>query len=174
MKRLRDFFLLVFAGSFIHAALAAGEHSGEHASGHRKMQGHDMGAHGAPMQPASRAGGPAEAAQATRTIDLEMSEFRFSPERIEVKAGETVLFRMRNAGRIPHELMLGDPAEFRDHAEEMRKQPAMAHHGSGGLTLEAGKAGEMAWKFSDAGKFRYGCLIPGHFEAGMVGTVVVK
>ena len=170
MKRLRDLLLFLFAGAFAHAALAAGEHSG----GHGKMQGHDMGGRGAPMQHVSRAGEPAKAAQATRTVDLEMSEFRFSPERIEVKAGETVLFRVRNVGKIPHELMFGDAAELKEHAEEMRKQPAMAHHGSGGLTLEAVKAGEMAWKFTNAGEFQYGCLIPGHFEAGMVGTVVVK
>ena len=170
MKRRRSVLLLVVAGAFVQAAHAAGEHAG----GHGKAQGHDTGAHGAAMQHASRAGEPAKAAQATRTIDLEMSEFRFAPERIEVKAGETVLFRVRNAGRIPHELMFGDPAELKAHAEEMRKQPAMAHHGSGGLTLDGGKSGEMAWKFTNAGEFQYGCLIPGHFEAGMVGTVLVK
>lgn len=171
MKRLRNLLLLVFAGTFVNAALAAGEHSG----GHGKMEGHDMKGGGTSMmQHASRAGAPAKAAQATRTIDLEMNEFRFSPERLEVKAGETVLFRVRNTGRIPHELMFGDPAELKDHAEEMRKQPAMAHHESGGLTLEAGKSGEMAWTFSNAGEFQYGCLIPGHFEAGMVGTVRVQ
>jgi uncharacterized cupredoxin-like copper-binding protein len=27
--------------------------------------------------------------------------------------------------------------------------------------------------FSKAGEFFYGCLIPGHFEAGMAGTIVV-
>jgi len=25
-----------------------------------------------------------------------------------------------------------------------------------------------------AGRFEYGCLIPGHREAGMIGTIVVK
>lgn len=170
MKRLRAFLLLTSTVAFVHAAQAAGEHSG----GHGKMPRHNMGGGGAAVQDASRAGMPAKAAQATRTIDLDMSEFRFSPERIEIKAGETVLFRVRNAGRIPHELTFGDPAELRDHAEEMRKQPMMAHHGSGGLTLEGGKTGEMAWTFANAGEFQYGCMIPGHFEAGMVGTVVVK
>ena len=171
MKRLTGILLFVFAGAFAHAALAAGEHSG----GHGKMQGHDMKGGGTSMmQHASRAGAPAKAAQATRTIELDMSEFRFNPERIEVKSGETVLFRVRNTGRIAHELMFGDPAELKDHAEQMRKQPTMAHHDSGGLTLEAGKAGEMAWTFTNAGEFQYACLIPGHFEAGMVGTVVVK
>jgi uncharacterized cupredoxin-like copper-binding protein len=29
-------------------------------------------------------------------------------------------------------------------------------------------------RFTKAGEFQFGCLIPGHTEAGMVGTVVVK
>ncbi|MFX7701371.1 plastocyanin/azurin family copper-binding protein [Acinetobacter baumannii] len=32
----------------------------------------------------------------------------------------------------------------------------------------------MVWKFSKSGDFEFACLIPGHREAGMVGTVVVK
>jgi uncharacterized cupredoxin-like copper-binding protein len=36
-----------------------------------------------------------------------------------------------------------------------------------------GKSGEMGWQFTQAGDFYYGCLIPGHFEAGMLGKVKV-
>lgn len=170
MRRIRVVTCFAVAWLVAPAALAAGEHSGSHG----KMPGQDMAGHAIPMHAASRAGEPAKAGQATRTIELEMSEFRFVPERIDVKAGETVLFRVRNGGKIPHELMLGDPAELKAHAEQMRKEPAMAHHGSGGLTLDAEKSGEIAWRFTNAGVFQYACLIPGHFEAGMVGTVRVK
>jgi len=31
----------------------------------------------------------------------------------------------------------------------------------------------MGWQFTKAGEFFYGCLIPGHFEAGMIGKVKV-
>jgi uncharacterized cupredoxin-like copper-binding protein len=31
----------------------------------------------------------------------------------------------------------------------------------------------MVWQFNQAGTFHYGCLVPGHFEAGMVGKIVV-
>jgi uncharacterized cupredoxin-like copper-binding protein len=31
----------------------------------------------------------------------------------------------------------------------------------------------MGWQFTRAGEFFYACLIPGHFEAGMVGKVTV-
>lgn len=170
MTGMRKSLSLIAIAAFAQAAWAAGEHAG----GHGQMEGHKMGGQGAPMQHASRAGEPGKAAQATRTIDVEMNEFRFSPERLEVKAGETILFRVRNTGKIEHELVFGDAAELKAHAESMRMQPAMAHDDSGGLKLDAAKAGEMVWKFTNAGEFMYGCLVPGHFEAGMVGTVVVK
>jgi uncharacterized cupredoxin-like copper-binding protein len=31
----------------------------------------------------------------------------------------------------------------------------------------------MGWQFTRAGEFYFGCLVPGHFEAGMVGTIKV-
>jgi uncharacterized cupredoxin-like copper-binding protein len=37
-----------------------------------------------------------------------------------------------------------------------------------------GKSGEIGWQFTHAGEFYYGCLIPGHFDAGMIGKVTVR
>ena len=31
----------------------------------------------------------------------------------------------------------------------------------------------MVWNFNRAGEFCYGCLVPGHFEAGMLAKIVV-
>ena len=39
--------------------------------------------------------------------------------------------------------------------------------------VQPGKKAEIVWQFTNAGEFHYGCLIPGHFEAGMVGKVRV-
>jgi uncharacterized cupredoxin-like copper-binding protein len=41
------------------------------------------------------------------------------------------------------------------------------------LHVAPGKSGEMGWRFTKAGEFFYGCLVPGHFEAGMVGKIKV-
>ena len=35
------------------------------------------------------------------------------------------------------------------------------------------KRGELVWRFTKAGSFSFGCLIPGHFEAGMIGKLTV-
>ena len=40
--------------------------------------------------------------------------------------------------------------------------------------VEAGKTAKTIWNFNRAGEFDFACLIPGHYEAGMVGKVVVR
>ena len=39
---------------------------------------------------------------------------------------------------------------------------------------DEGQQAEIIWTFDKPGTFEYGCLIPGHFEAGMKGTVYVE
>src|SRR5688572_31164244 len=47
-----------------------------------------------------------------RTIKIKMSDaMRFSPDRIEVKQGETVRFVHRNVGKVMHEFVLGTKKE---------------------------------------------------------------
>lgn len=177
MNLLRGFLLLVSASAFVHAAQAAGEHAGAHGMQGRSMgEGHQM-QHEQSDGHASRAGEPGSAAQATRTIDVVMGvpgEFRYTPDRIEVKAGETVRFRVRSAGSLVHEMVLGDAAELREHAKSMREPVGMAHKEANSLTLDPDKAGELVWKFTNPGEFQFACLVAGHFEAGMKGSAVVN
>ena len=71
--------------------------------------------------------------------------------------------------------MLGTRDDLRKHAELMRKSPDMAHHDDArAVHVKPGANGEFVWTFDKAGEFAYACLIPGHCEAGMVGTLVVK
>ena len=43
-----------------------------------------------------------------------------------------------------------------------------------GRRVAPGKSDEITWKFSKSGEFNFACLIPGHFEAGMIGRITVK
>ena len=36
-----------------------------------------------------------------------------------------------------------------------------------------GKTGEIIWTFNRAGQFEFACLIAGHYQGGMVGTIMV-
>jgi uncharacterized cupredoxin-like copper-binding protein len=40
--------------------------------------------------------------------------------------------------------------------------------------VKPGNTEEIVWQFTQAGAFYYACLIPGHFEAGMIGKIVVR
>ncbi|CEG09229.1 plastocyanin [Afipia felis] len=98
----------------------------------------------------------------------------FIPAKIEVKKGEQVKFMLRNNGELEHEFILATTAENLKHAEAMKKNPNMEHDDPNGIRLAPKKTGEIVWKFTKSGTFEYSCLIPGHREAGMIGTVVVK
>ena len=49
----------------------------------------------------------------------------------------------------------------------------MAHDELHMVNLELGQDDELVWTFNRAGRFAFACLIAGHQEAGMLGTVVV-
>lgn len=113
--------------------------------------------------------------RATRTMTVEMSDaMRFTPAEITVKRGETVKFVIKNQGRIMHEMVLGTLDELKKHGELMKKFPGMEHDEPYMAHVMPGKSGEMGWQFTQTGEFYYACLIPGHFEAGMVGRIIVQ
>ncbi len=110
-----------------------------------------------------------------RTIDIVMTDgMRFLPDRIEVKRGETVRLRVRNDGQMLHELVIGNKQELAEHAALMLKFPNMEHDEPYMVHVDPGKTGEIIWTFNRAGDFDFACLIAGHFQAGMVGTIKVK
>jgi uncharacterized cupredoxin-like copper-binding protein len=112
-----------------------------------------------------------------RSIDIRMGDdMRFSPNQIEVKAGETLRLRVYNDGKLPHELVLGTDEEIRQHAEDMKKGAAHGSHGHGrGAAIEVapGQSGELVVQFAQAATLQMACLIPGHYEGGMRGKIQV-
>ena|SRR5688572_30422047 len=112
--------------------------------------------------------------KAKRTVKVDMSDaMRFTPAEISVKRGETVRFVVMNSGKQMHEMVLGTMKELKEHAELMKKHPGMEHDEPYMAHVQPGKKAEIVWQFTNAGEFHYGCLIAGHFEAGMVGKVLV-
>ena len=149
---------LALAAVFLSSgALAAGNHAG----------GHDHGD--------SAIGKPGAAPKVMRTITVEMSDaMRYTPADIQVKQGETVRFVIKNLGQVKHELSLGTEKELLEHLEVMKKFPDMEHDEPSKVSLAPGKQGEIIWQFTKAGTVNFACLMPGHYEAGMKGTVKVS
>jgi uncharacterized cupredoxin-like copper-binding protein len=114
--------------------------------------------------------------QAPRAVEIDMLDtFAFEPSAITVQAGETVRFVVHNTGVHPHDFTVGDEMDQMHHAEEM----AQGMHGGHGananaITVEAGQTGELLFTFPAApAEWLIGCHIPGHYAAGMKGTLSV-
>ena len=115
-----------------------------------------------------------EPKDARRTIEITMSDqMRFTPDRIQVKQGETVKLVVRNSGQMLHELVLGTRKELEEHAALMAKFPNMEHDEPYMAHVGVGKTEELVWTFNRPGEFDFACLIPGHYQAGMTGKVIV-
>jgi uncharacterized cupredoxin-like copper-binding protein len=115
----------------------------------------------------------------SRSIEVRMDDqMRFTPSHIEVRTGETVRFVVHNAGQTAHEMVLGSDAQIREHAQSMQQGAGHTDghsHGTGAaIEVAAGQKGELVVKFDQAQTLQMACLIPGHYEAGMRGTVKVS
>lgn len=111
----------------------------------------------------------------TRTVTLRMTDaMRFTPDLIKVKRGDTLRFVIHNDGAMLHEMVIGTRAELQEHAALMRKFPGMEHDEPYMAHVAPGQVGEIVWHFNRAGDFEFACLIPGHYEAGMRGRILVR
>jgi uncharacterized cupredoxin-like copper-binding protein len=124
------------------------------------------------------AGEPGDAVKPARIVQVTMTEadgkMLFIPSSIEIKKDEQVKFILRNNGGLDHEFILATTAKNLKHAESMKKNPDMEHDDPNGMRLAPKKTDQIVWRFTQVGVFEYSCLIPGHREAGMIGTIVVK
>jgi uncharacterized cupredoxin-like copper-binding protein len=124
------------------------------------------------------AGEPGNPEKPSRTVKVTMLEdgkrMLFDPPSIEVRLGEQIRFQLFNEGTEYHEFMLATQADNRKHAEFMKKFPKMEHNDPNAKRLPALNSGELLWKFTRRGEFQYARLIPGHFQAGMHGKIIVK
>lgn len=119
-------------------------------------------------------GQPGVLKNVTQTVAITMTDaMRFQPGTLTFMRGETIRLRISNTGKTPHEFVLGTPKEIAEHAEMMRQMPGMTHTNASSVRLAPGKSADIVWQFSKPGKFVYACLIPGHWEAGMQGSMTV-
>jgi uncharacterized cupredoxin-like copper-binding protein len=116
----------------------------------------------------------AEPRAGLRTIRVSMNDtMRFVPSSIRVREGETVRLLVKNNGKLMHEFVIGTKKELDEHAALMKKFQNMEHDEPYMVHVAPGGTGEIVWTFNRAGDFDFGCLIAGHYEAGMVGKIKV-
>ena len=157
-KSIQALFLGIALGAFaVSPALADGKHAGGHHDDWTKI------------------GRPGDPKKVNRTVEIGAYDtMRFNEAHFNVKRGETVRIVLHNRGQLPHELVLGDEKALREHAELMRKFPDMEHADPNAVSVAPGKKGELVWQFTKPGTVHFACLHPGHYEAGMKGSVAVS
>jgi len=159
MKRL--IMAVASIAAFASVAYAGGNHTGGHGEA-------DMMA----------IGRPGDAAAARQTVTIAMKEnddgaMVFEPASLKIEEGETIRLVFVNKGELEHEFVMDSHESILEHKELMAKFPEMEHDDANAIRLAPGAKGEIVWTFAKAGKFEFACLIPGHYESGMKGTITI-
>jgi uncharacterized cupredoxin-like copper-binding protein len=102
-----------------------------------------------------------------RLVGIEMTDqLQYVPNQIQVTMGETVTFLVTNTGALVHEMALGPAdlvaADEIDGVIVKEVEDIESHH------LKT-----LTYTFDGPGPYVFACHQPGHFEAGMRGTIVL-
>lgn len=151
---------ILILGALPALALASGMYDHEHGRGDHE---------------ATSYGVSGEAAQVSRTIEVQAADnMRYTPAAITAQHGETIKFVVKNTGRLPHEFVLGDAKSLKAHAALMRRYPDMEHDDPNMAKVVPGGTATLIWTFTQPGTVEFACLMPGHYEAGMKGGIEVS
>ena len=91
-------------------------------------------------------------------------QLRLLPGAVTIEAGETITFEVTTMGPVVHEFMVGSAADV---AADKAGTPEIAD-------LGMMQTRSLTYTFTGPGPFAFACHLPGHFEAGMSGTIVVQ
>jgi uncharacterized cupredoxin-like copper-binding protein len=110
-----------------------------------------------------------------RVIRIEMSDtMRYFPAELKIRRGDTVRFMLKNTGKMPHGMVIGSMDELKRRAALVKKDGDAAVSGAPAARVAPGGSARLVWQFTRPGEYYYGCLVPGHFDAGMIGTIIVR
>lgn len=88
-------------------------------------------------------------------VSVGAKEFSFTPSKITVDAGSKVRLTLENSGNVSHDFVI----------DELDVTTTL---------VSPGDSETIDFTVSKAGSYEFYCSIPGHKEAGMAGTLVVK
>ena len=124
------------------------------------------------------AGGDDAEAGGAATFSIKMGEFYFKPANGAVKAGKTVI-TAPNEGSAEHEMVLFrtnmNPAKLpteKDGSVDEEKMDKIAESGGEIADVEGGESKSATFDLKP-GKYVMFCNLPGHYAAGMYGTLTV-
>lgn len=95
-----------------------------------------------------------------KSVEIVMTEMRFSPNRIDARAGQSVLVTIVNRGSERHDLAFPSIGMPNLRGVETLTMP--------------GQSSRLTISFDAPGTYLFLCAIPGHAAAGMTGAVFVS
>ena len=104
------------------------------------------------------------------TVKIRITRSHFSPSRIRVRPHTTVQFVVVNRDPIGHEFIIGN-AEV--HARHESGHEASHPPVPGEVSIPPLSTGTTTFELHEPGTVEFACHLPGHFQYGMVGEVVV-
>ena len=120
---------------------------------------------------------PAAKQPATGNVVVKMDEFAFHPNHVTVAPG-AVTISAPNVGKAPHELVLFqtsmDPGSFPVSGNRIDEEGVTGAKSVGEIA-DVGPELTKRHRFQlKPGKYAMICNVPGHYKAGMYGSLVVK
>lgn len=120
----------------------------------------------------------ASAPSGPQEVTVIASELAYEPTTIEVTAGRPVTLTMVNEGALEHDFSIMEihvenmsevhEEEMEHEMDEMGMEPELH------FSAHAGETTSIEFTPTEAGSYEFFCLVPGHKEAGMAGTLIVK
>jgi uncharacterized cupredoxin-like copper-binding protein len=121
-----------------------------------------------------------------RAVQIEMTDFAFTPREVTLRSGEVVTLVLKNKGTVPHEIMAGG-GEIQ-HAggyandlfagTDLRVSGDMRpdhQHGGVMILVDRGRTAYATFTVPyRRGVYELGCFEPGHYLAGMFGRLVIE
>jgi len=116
---------------------------------------------------ASHAGGEPDV-----VIDVSLKNLRFTPDAVEVAAGQTVQVNVTNMDGTEHD-MLVDGLRIQKVGEATGGHHVGATADMLVVHVTANDHGSITFRTDQKGTYRFYCTLPGHKDAGMVGEMKV-
>ncbi|TAH53009.1 MAG: hypothetical protein EYC68_04935 [Chloroflexota bacterium] len=102
------------------------------------------------------------------TFDAEGGEFYFKPDALAAQAGQGVRVTLTNVGSVEHTFAISNKPKSED------PTPWTTNDGKEIAHAPAGSTGKGSFKAPTPGEYLFYCDVPGHAQAGMVGTFTVQ
>jgi uncharacterized cupredoxin-like copper-binding protein len=106
-----------------------------------------------------------------KTVTIRIEHSRFQPARLELPAGATVRFVLRNTDPIDHEFIVGD-----ERVQQVHERGSERHHGAkpGEISVPALEQRSTMLTLEEPGSLIFGCHLPGHYAYGMRGEIEIS